>query len=99
MAQLKVKHLKQLFKVIKNKYNLTDKELNDLNIYLGDDEELNGIHYGLFCQDVNVDEAKGYKWSDMESGKITFDEYCQQSLQQDVKDLNEKQTGICILIS
>lgn len=33
---------------------------DDLVIYLGDDEELNGIHEAYFAQEISKDEAEGF---------------------------------------
>lgn len=99
MGQLKVRDLLAVLDDIKKRYCLSPKELKNLNIYLGDDEELNGIHYGLFCQEVNIEDSKGYTLNDVAQGKITITDYSAQSLATDIKELNEKQKGLCILIS
>jgi hypothetical protein len=83
---------------IQKENNLTENELGDLRIVLGDDEELNGVHEAYFIQAVDTTKAKGYTWKDMESGKITFQKYTAQSLEQDIKD-QTKINGLCILIS
>lgn len=83
---------------LQKEHNLTDLELADIPIIIGDDEELNGVHEAYFIQAVNTKEAKGYTWKDLEEKKVDFDEYCKYSLQQDVKDQTNID-GLCILIS
>lgn len=49
MKQLTMKQLKELRKELK-KQGMTEKEIDNLPIYIGDDDELNGIHTGWFAQ-------------------------------------------------
>ena len=35
---------------------------DNLKIYLGDDEELNGIHQAYFCQEIDANEASSYSY-------------------------------------
>ena len=83
---------------LQKEHKLSDMELADIPIILGDDEELNGVHEAYFIQGVDTKEAKGYTWKDLEEKKVDFDEYCKYSLQQDVKDQTNID-GLCILIS
>lgn len=49
------------------KKELTDDEWNEVQVVLGDDEELNGMHYGFYCdfiikgKDKFIDEVA--KWN------------------------------------
>ena len=52
MKQLTVKQLRTLLKDMPDNYT----------IYLGDDEELNGIHEAYFCQKINGDEASSFSY-------------------------------------
>lgn len=53
--QLTVKKLRELLKGMPD---------NDI-IYLGDDEELNGIHEAWYCQEINADEASAYSYGSL----------------------------------
>lgn len=53
MKQLKIKDLERLIKKLKEKYPL---DYQEIPIYLGDDEELNGIHTGWYCEVINEKE-------------------------------------------
>lgn len=50
MEQLKIKDLERLIEKLKKKYPLNYQEIP---IYLGEDDELNGIHTGWYCQEIN----------------------------------------------
>lgn len=43
---------------IKEVYNLTDEEFNSLPIYLGDDDELNGIHCAWYVNGVDANDEE-----------------------------------------
>lgn len=83
---------------LQKEHKLSDMELADIPIILGDDEELNGVHEAYFIQAVDTKETKGYTWKDVEEKKVSFDEFGKYSLQQDVKDQTSID-GLCILIS
>ena len=48
MNQLKLRNIYEL--IVKLQQNMTLNEILDLPIYLGDDDELNGIHNGWYVQ-------------------------------------------------
>lgn len=98
MSRLTFRDLISCITQIQKENNLTNLELADLPIIIGDDEELNGVHEAYFMQLVDTTKSKGYRWTDVEEKKITFEEYTQQSLETDVKE-QTRINGKCILIS
>lgn len=50
MEQLKIKDLEKLIKKLKKKYPL---DYQEIPVYIGDDDELNGIHTGWYCEEIN----------------------------------------------
>ena len=56
MEQLKVKDITRLIIELKNK-GLSMQEINELPIYLGNDDELNGIHNGWYCQLIDKNDT------------------------------------------
>lgn len=61
---LTIGDLKKHFNHIKKTRGLTDKEFANIPIYIGDDDELNGIHSAFFVNTVdpdnNTDEDNEY---------------------------------------
>lgn len=55
MEQMTIKKLYKRLKEIQRKLCLTDKDFEKLPIYLGDDDELNGIHCAWYCEDIDAD--------------------------------------------
>lgn len=55
MVQLKLFDILCFVKELK-KSGMTDKEINSLPIYLGDDDELNGIHCAWYTNLVDTDD-------------------------------------------
>lgn len=61
MEQLKFKDLLNLYLQLCKKYDL--KEVLEMPVYLGDDDELNGVHCGWYCNLVNAkSKDKGDKY-------------------------------------
>ena len=54
MEQLKLGDILKFVKELKAN-GMTDKEIKSLPIYLGDDDELNGIHCGWYTNLVDAD--------------------------------------------
>lgn len=52
MKQLTMNNILNVVKQLKEK-GFTDKEIKNMPIYLGNDEELNGIHTAWYCQLVD----------------------------------------------
>jgi hypothetical protein len=50
MEQLKIKDLEKLIEKLKKKYPL---DYQEIPVYIGDDDELNGIHTGWYCEVVD----------------------------------------------
>ena len=57
MVQLKLFDILCFVKELK-KSGMTDKEINSLPIYLGDDDELNGIHCAWYTNLVDADDTE-----------------------------------------
>ena len=60
MKQITVGRLRTLLK----EYNSTDI------VYLGDDEELNGLHGAYFVQEINGKEATEISWGSITKGGV-----------------------------
>jgi hypothetical protein len=58
MKQLTFGEILDFAKTLQKERGLTSKELRDLPIYIGDDDELNGIHCGWDCRIVDVDDEE-----------------------------------------
>lgn len=54
MQQLRFKDLAKLFEELKKKYTI--EEIMEMPIYIGDDDELNGVHTAWFCEEINKDK-------------------------------------------
>lgn len=54
MEQLKVKDIFALINQLRQE-GMTLEEIRELPIYLGDDDELNGIHCGWYVQPIDAD--------------------------------------------
>ena len=52
--QLKIKDLENLINKLKEKY---PDNYKDIPIYLGNDDELNGIHTGWYCEEINQNDV------------------------------------------
>lgn len=50
MQQLKFKELAKLFDELKKKYKI--EEIMEMPIYIGDDDELNGVHTAWYCYEI-----------------------------------------------
>lgn len=63
MTQLKLGHILGLVNELK-KQGMSTTEIDNLPIYLGDDDELNGIHTAWACDviDSNDTEDEDNKW-------------------------------------
>lgn len=59
MTQLTVKALMEKLFYIKDKLGLSKEEFESLQVYLGDDDELNGIHGAWCCYDIYDDSSDG----------------------------------------
>lgn len=58
MEQLKVKDIVYMLKVLMKEKGLSMAELMELPIYLGDDDELNGIHCGWDFRIIDADDEE-----------------------------------------
>lgn len=57
MGQLTLGDILAFVKELKES-GMTDKEIKSLPVYLGDDDELNGIHCGWYTNLVDADDAE-----------------------------------------
>ena len=57
MGQLKVKHILAFIKQL-NSQGMSMKEIHELPVYLGDDDELNGIHCAWYTNLVDSNDTK-----------------------------------------
>lgn len=53
MKQLTIGELLRNIEGIKTSQGLTDEQIKNMPIYLGDDEELNGVHDAMFCDYIS----------------------------------------------
>ena len=58
MEQITVGVLLKELEKLKEYYGLTDEEFNKLPIYLGDDEELNGIHCAWYINGLDANNEE-----------------------------------------
>lgn len=59
MEKMTVGRLKQLL----------DKVPNNLVVYIGNDEELNGVHPAFFAQKVTDQDLENLRWCEFQDGK------------------------------
>lgn len=57
MERLTLGHILNYVKELK-KNGMTDKEIKSLPVYLGDDDELNGIHCGWYTDLIDADDKE-----------------------------------------
>ena len=55
IEQLTVKELYIRLEQVRKELGLTGEEFEKLPIYLGDDDEMNGIHCAWYCEGINSD--------------------------------------------
>ena len=55
IEQLTVKELYIRLEQVRKELGLTGEEFEKLPIYLGDDDEMNGIHCAWYCEGVDAD--------------------------------------------
>ena len=65
MKQLTIGDILTLVSDLKTTTDLTDKEINELPVYIGNDEELNGIHTAYRCEHIACDKAEDSEYIDM----------------------------------
>jgi hypothetical protein len=54
--QLKMKDITNMIIKLKNS-GMSLQEINELPIYIGDDDELNGIHCAWYCQEIDSNDT------------------------------------------
>ena len=57
MEQLTFGEILEFAEILKKERGLTEEELKALPVYIGDDDELNGIHCCWNCSIVDADDA------------------------------------------
>lgn len=55
MEQLKLKNIIGLYVELRNK-GMSEKEIIELPIYIGNDDELNGIHTAWYCERLDSED-------------------------------------------
>lgn len=74
MKQLKLGEILDFVKALKEE-GMTDKEIKSLPVYIGDDDELNGIHCAWYTNLVDADDTEDeenvyiVELMDLEKGK------------------------------
>lgn len=53
MGQLQIRDLEELIENLKKKY---PNDYKNITIYIGDDEELNGVHSANWCEEINEND-------------------------------------------
>ena len=56
MKQLTLGDILEFAKMLKKETCLTEEDIKALPVYIGDDDELNGIHCGWNCSIVDADD-------------------------------------------
>lgn len=56
MKQLTLGDILEFAEMLKKETFLTEEDIKALPVYIGDDDELNGIHCGWNCSLVNADD-------------------------------------------
>ena len=56
MKQLTLGDILEFAEILKKKTFLTEEDIKALPVYIGDDDELNGIHCGWNCSIVDADD-------------------------------------------
>ena len=56
MKQLTLGDILEFAEMLKKETFLTEEDIKSLPVYIGDDDELNGIHYGWNCSLVDADD-------------------------------------------
>lgn len=57
MEQLRLKNIVGLYVDLRNK-GMSEEEVLDLPIYIGNDDELNGIHTAWYCEKLDSEDKK-----------------------------------------
>lgn len=76
MKQLTIGDILTLVSDLKITTDMTDKEINDLPVYIGNDEEVNGIHTAYYCAYIASDMIEDSEYVDMidtDCGNVKFD--------------------------
>ena len=73
MDNLTIGDILKKVKEIKEEKGLTDKEISEIPVFIGDDDELNGIHTAWFAQKIeraNSDDSDLFLMIEDRSGNI-----------------------------
>ena len=60
MKQLTLNEIMMLIGELRNQ-GYSSKEIAEMPVYIGDDDELNGIHTAWYAEQINPDD-ENYKW-------------------------------------
>lgn len=75
MAQLKAKEIIKVLHLLQ-KAGMSEKEIGELPVYIGNDEEVNGIHTAYYCAYIASDRIEDSEYVDMidtDCGNVKFD--------------------------
>lgn len=70
MEQLKVKDILERIEELKKQY--PEKEVLEMPVYIGDDDELNGIHCAWYVEEVTDEEDCAVELINERAGNIPF---------------------------
>lgn len=76
MEQLTIGDILTLVSDLKITTDMSDAEINALPVYIGNDEELNGIHTAYYCEHIgsdNIADSEYVDMIDMDCGNVKLD--------------------------
>ena len=65
MKQLTINDVLYMIKVLQHERSMPMSDILKLPIYIGDDDELNGIHCGWECRIIDADDKEDQCWVEM----------------------------------
>ena len=60
MKQLTIGDILEVVSNLKNTTDMTDEEVNALPVYIGNDDEMNGIHTAYYAESISDEENVEY---------------------------------------
>ena len=58
MKQLTIRDIIDMANILVNERDMSPEDVMDLPVYIGDDDELNGIHSGFECRIIDSDDEE-----------------------------------------
>ena len=62
MKQLTLRDIIDMVNILVNEKSIHPEEVMDLPIYIGDDDELNGVHCAWECRIIDADDKEDSNW-------------------------------------